>query len=44
MNTYVVLHDAWLYGKFYKQGETLRLSDKQAKYEVLSGTIRLVAE
>jgi hypothetical protein len=41
MNTYVVTQDAWIYGRFYKKGEKLRLMDKQAKYELLAGNLTL---
>lgn len=36
---YIVQADAWLYGKLYTKGSEIELTDKQAKYELLSGTI-----
>jgi hypothetical protein len=41
---YRVLKDAWLYGKFFKEGEIVELNDKQAKYELMSETIELYVE
>lgn len=41
---YLVNADAWLYGKFYHAGESIELTEKQAKYEVMSGTIVKLAE
>lgn len=36
---FIVQADAWLYGKLYVKGSEIELTDKQAKYELLSGTI-----
>lgn len=34
------MRDAWIYGSKYRAGESVFLNEKQAKYELLSGTIR----
>jgi hypothetical protein len=41
MNIYIVKNDSWLYGRFYKAGEKIHLSEKQAKYELLAGNLEL---
>lgn len=40
MKEYVVTRDAWIYGNKYKENDIVHLNEKQAKYELLSGTIR----
>ena len=36
---YHVNADTWLYGKLYRKGSFIELTPKQAKYELLAGTI-----
>lgn len=36
---YTVNASAWLYGKLYPKGSVIELNEKQAKYELLAGTI-----
>lgn len=36
---YHVNADAWLYGKLHRKGSYIELTPKQAKYELLAGTI-----
>lgn len=38
--TYIVIADAWIYNKHYKKGQRIELTEKQAKYELLSQTIK----
>jgi hypothetical protein len=39
MALYKVIASAWIYGKHYQVGSNIELNDKQAKYEILSGTV-----
>jgi hypothetical protein len=32
VNKYVVQQDAWLYGKLCRKGETVEMTERQAKY------------
>lgn len=43
MKTYKVIASAWMYGKHYSVGSYIKLNEKQAKYEIYSGTIDPIA-
>jgi hypothetical protein len=39
MALYNVIASAWIYGKHYQVGDKIELNEKQAKYEIYSGTV-----